>query len=107
MRLYDGKCAITGDEPAEVLEAAHIEPHAVRGRNSLDNGLLLRSDIHALFDDGLLWIEPDSLTVSITLKLRSTTYAGLEGRGLRPRIDGSVPNRQLLTDHMRNARTDA
>jgi hypothetical protein len=107
MRLYDGKCAITGDEPAEVLEAAHIEPHAVSGRNSLDNGLLLRSDIHALFDDHLLWIEPDSLTVSIALKLRSTTYAGLEGQGLRPRIDGSVPNRQLLTDHMRNARTDA
>ena len=98
---------ITSRHPQVLLRGETLKFDAVSGRNSLDNGLLLRSDIHALFDDHLLWIEPDSLTVSIALKLRSTTYAELEGQGLRPRIDGSVPNRQLLTDHMRNARTDA
>jgi len=96
LRIYDQQCAITGDGPVDVLEAAHIEPHAVRGRNSLDNGLLLRADIHTLFDLGLLKIEPISLCVQVHEKLRSTVYEALDGQTLRPRIDGSTPNAEYL-----------
>lgn len=98
MRLYDGKCAVTGDGPAEVLEAAHIEPHAVSGRNSISNGLLLRADVHTLFDLDLLRINPETFGVEIADKLRSTTYKLLQGTSLRPRVGGGTPSRKLLRD---------
>jgi hypothetical protein len=98
LRLYGQRCAITGEGPVDVLEAAHIEPHAVRGRNSADNGLLLRADIHTLFDLGLLKVEPNSMSVQIHPKLRSTYYESLHGTILRPRSDGSAPNLAYLQE---------
>ncbi len=56
---YRRRCAITGESTLPVLEAAHIRPYASEGPHSLDNGLLLRSDMHILFDKGLLTITPD------------------------------------------------
>jgi hypothetical protein len=81
-----------------VLEAAHIEPHAVGGRNSADNGLLLRADIHTLFDLGLLKVEPKSMLVQIHPNLHSTFYETLNGKKLRPRVDGSIPNLSYLQE---------
>ena len=60
--LYDGKCAITGWTPAEVLEAAHLHSQSASGVNRSGNGLLLRSDLHALLDAGLLDIDTDCST---------------------------------------------
>ena len=62
---YGSKCVITGEGPEEVLEAVHIVPHSVSGINELDNGLLMRADLHHLFDDGLLTINPISKTVEM------------------------------------------
>ena len=98
LRLYGQRCAITGEGPVDVLEAAPIEPHAVRGRNSADNGLLLRADIHTLFDLGLLKVEPKSMSVQIHPKLRSTYYETLHSTKLRPRADGSTPNLAYLQE---------
>jgi 5-methylcytosine-specific restriction protein A len=98
MSLYSGRCAITGDGPEDVLEAAHIQPHSVGGRNSLDNGLLLRADIHTLFDLGLLKIEPLGQRVELDTKLRGTTYESLQGRRIRERLDGSSPARGFLKE---------
>ena len=55
---YDGKCAITGCTIQELLEAAHINPFSKSGNqgNIITNGILLRADIHTLFDLGLLKI---------------------------------------------------
>lgn len=56
---YQGQCAITGEKTEPVLEAAHIEPYA-RSHNHLpSNGLLFKSDIHRLFDRGLVSVTPD------------------------------------------------
>lgn len=98
LALYLDKCAITGDGPAEVLEGAHIEPHSVRGQNSLKNGLLLRADIHTLFDLGLLAIDPATFEVHAHPRLADTKYAELQGTRLRERTDGSRPDRQYLED---------
>ncbi|GAB3061536.1 hypothetical protein GCM10027053_24820 [Intrasporangium mesophilum] len=54
---YHRRCAITGAKITPVLEAAHIRPVAHEGQHRLDNGLLLRSDVHTLFDDGYLGID--------------------------------------------------
>jgi hypothetical protein len=95
LATYEGRCAITGHGPEAVLQAAHIEPHAQRGLNSLDNGLLLRSDIHDLFDDGLIRIHPETLEIWVDASLQGTPYGKLKGK-LRERRDKTYPSRELL-----------
>ena len=55
---YHRRCAITGANIRPVLQAAHIRPLAAGGEHRLDNGLLLRSDVHILFDRGYLGVDP-------------------------------------------------
>jgi putative restriction endonuclease len=56
---YKRKCAITGERTLPALEAAHIKPFGEGGSHDPQNGLLLRRDIHALFDVGYVTITPD------------------------------------------------
>ncbi|MGW8728203.1 HNH endonuclease [Streptomyces sp. NPDC055808] len=79
---YGMICAATGPAPAEVLEAAHIRPFAKTERHRVEEGLLLRADIHRLFDSGLLAIS-SSLLVHIAPSLRGhLVYSELEGSPL-------------------------
>lgn len=67
---YHRRCAVTGERIRPVLQAAHIVPVARGGENRLDNGLLLRSDVHTLFDSGYLGVDPKHrLLVSPRLRL--------------------------------------
>jgi putative restriction endonuclease len=59
LSAYDRRCAITGDKIRPVLQAAHIRPISAGGEHRLDNGLLLRSDAHTLFDRGYLAVDPE------------------------------------------------
>lgn len=56
---YQRACAISGERSLPVLEAAHIKPYGKGGAHSLPNGLLLRADIHRLFDAGYVTVTPD------------------------------------------------
>lgn len=56
--FYGRQCAISGERALPVLEAAHIRPVALGGPNRLGNGLLLRSDVHTLFDRGYITVTP-------------------------------------------------
>ncbi len=56
---YDGACAVTGEHSAPVLEAAHIVPYGRGGGHRVENGLLLRSDLHRLYDHGYVTVTPD------------------------------------------------
>jgi putative restriction endonuclease len=55
---YRHRCAVTSDKVRPVLEAAHIRPVADGGQHRSDNGLLLRSDMHTLFDRGYIGVDP-------------------------------------------------
>jgi putative restriction endonuclease len=55
---YRRRCAITGTHIPPVLQAAHVRPVKHGGEHRLDNGLLLRSDVHIMFDQGYLGIGP-------------------------------------------------
>lgn len=68
--MYGSKCCITGCTVAWALEAAHIEPYRDKLSNELSNGLLLRRDIHALFDAGQLGIDPNSREVVLSPEAR-------------------------------------
>ena len=56
---YSRRCAITRERVLPVLEAAHIRPYAEGGEHRVDNGLLLRSDLHTLFDRGYVTVTPE------------------------------------------------
>ncbi|WP_448321350.1 HNH endonuclease [Streptomyces sp. CO7] len=90
-------CAVTGPAPSEVLQAAHLRPFAVHERHRVDEGLLLRSDIHSLFDRHLLAISP-KLEVHVSPGLAGyERYAGLHGSPLR--IPENAPvSRTVLQD---------
>ncbi|HHV6367958.1 TPA: HNH endonuclease, partial [Haemophilus influenzae] len=53
------RCVITGNMLTRVLQAAHIKPYAYGGSDDISNGLLLRADIHIMFDAGLINLRPD------------------------------------------------
>ena len=69
LAAYNRRCAITGTKISPVLQAAHIRPVTVGGEHRIDNGLLLRSDVHTMFDRGYLGIDPQfKLQVSPRLR---------------------------------------
>jgi hypothetical protein len=86
-RTHGDKCMATGCTVLAVLEAAHIKPYRGENDNHPENGLLLRSDIHTLFDLDLLGIEPDSLRIEIHPSL-SSEYGDLHG--IRLTLAGSA-----------------
>eukprot|EP00828_Plagiopyla_frontata_P018228 TRINITY_DN23439_c0_g1_i1.p1 TRINITY_DN23439_c0_g1~~TRINITY_DN23439_c0_g1_i1.p1 ORF type:complete len:179 (+),score=13.61 TRINITY_DN23439_c0_g1_i1:3-539(+) len=96
LKVYDGKCVVSGCSVEATLNAAHIFAHASSGINNIDNGLLLRSDIHDLFDAGLLGIDPDSLIIRIKPELKETTYWKYDGKVIASRLDGGRPAKKYL-----------
>lgn len=104
---YARRCAITGDRIVPVLEAAHIRPVAAEGENRLDNGLLLRSDVHTLFDRGYVGLHPDRRTLMVSPHLRRRWGNGEEfyalekaGRPItEPKRALDRPNRDFLEWH--------
>jgi putative restriction endonuclease len=55
---YNRRCAVTGERTLPALDAAHIRPYAEHGQHEPSNGLLLRRDIHSLFDRGYVTVTP-------------------------------------------------
>lgn len=101
---YERRCAITGERTLPVLESAHIVAHASGGENRVDNGLALRSDLHALFDRGYITVTPD-YQVEVSRRIREEfdngrDYYALHGRTIRlPRVPLQHPRRDALSQH--------
>ena len=74
LKAYKGACAISQTSVEAVLEAAHITPYLGEDTNTISNGLLLRADLHTLFDLYLIKINPESLKVEVAPSLVSTSY---------------------------------
>ena len=82
IEAYEGKCAVTGCSIQVLLEAAHIIPYEGLWHTQVQHGLLLKTDIHTLFDRGLLWIDSKML-IRLSDLLAGTEYAELDGQKLR------------------------
>ena len=102
---YDRRCAITGSHIVPVLQAAHIRPVAEHGENRVDNGLLLRSDVHTLFDAGYLGLD-ERYRLQVSPRLRIDFGNGAEfyakhGETVRvPERRADRPDRTVLQWHM-------
>jgi HNH endonuclease len=98
--LYGSRCAFTGTDEETVLEACHIISHAKTGDNSLDNGLLLRSDIHVLFDEHLMTLANDGQRILVHKDVTAPEYARL--RGMSPGLRPSTPESHLALLRLHN-----
>lgn len=81
---YGPVCAFSGPLPEDALEAAHLYSFATNPEHDLDGGgLLLRRDLHRLFDRGLITVNPADETIEISQPLEAfPEYSGLSGRRL-------------------------
>ena len=96
-QAYSHRCAITGDKVWPVLQAAHIRPLPAGGEHRLDNGLLLRSDVHTLFDRGYLGVDTrHRLLVSPRLREQ---FGNGDYFYARDRQEISVPPRRVDRPH--------
>jgi hypothetical protein len=80
---YQSQCAISDCDIPDVLEAAHIKPYLGDHTNVVSNGLLLRADLHTLFDLRLLRINPETHRVVVAPALRASEYGRFHGRPLK------------------------
>lgn len=102
---YQRRCAITGEKTLPVLEAAHIKPYAEDGPHSVNNGLLLKSDFHTLFDGGYITIDRD-YRIDVSKKLHEDygngkDYYKFHGKKLLilPEKKIELPSREYLEWH--------
>jgi putative restriction endonuclease len=102
---YSRRCAITGERTLPVLEAAHIKPYSLVQRHEVSNGLLLRSDLHRLFDEGYLTIDPQDRRVAVSKRIKEEfengrEYYKLEGQRItEPAEPWARPSTENLDYH--------
>lgn len=105
---YHRSCAITGEHSLPALEAAHIKPFNESGPHSVNNGILLRSDFHRLFDRGYITVSPD-YRIEISRRLKEEfengrSYYPFDGHplGHLPAATLDRPQKELLVWHNEN-----
>jgi ribosomal protein L37AE/L43A len=104
IRRYGERCAFSGVQPPQVLEAAHLYSFAKRPEHRSDGGLLLRRDYHALFDAKLVAVNPVTLKVETAPMLSQfPSYRSLNGSSLHIQGD-SGPSLDLLAAHFEEAK---
>lgn len=91
--IYGRRCAVTGERTLPALEAAHIRPYSDGGAHEAKNGLLLRRDIHSLFDAGYVTVTPD-LRFEVSRRIREEFengrhYYALHGQQIEPPKDAT------------------
>jgi putative restriction endonuclease len=102
---YSRRCAITGEKTLPVLEAAHIKPYSENGPHRISNRILMRSDLHTLFDSGYLTLTKE-FNVEVSRRIREEfsngrEYYALHGKQLvsMPEDPGNRPASDFLEWH--------
>lgn len=102
---YTRRCAMTGERTLPVLDAVHIKPYALVKRHEIPNGLLMRSDLHRLFDFGYLTVDPTARRILVSKRIKEEfengrDYYKLHGQALRePAQNWAKPSVENLEYH--------
>ena len=100
LAVYNGRCAITGCDVAAVLDAAHIVSYRGPDTNHPANGLLLRTDLHTLFDLKLVAVDVETMALLVSSELSATYYEEYRGRPIKVPDDcESRPSWEALRQH--------
>ena len=101
---YERRCAVTKERTLPALDAAHIRPYSLGGAHDVRNGILLRRDIHPLFDLGYVTVTRD-YRFEVSRRIREdfengSNYYAMHGRNISvPESDGLKPDPQILEWH--------
>jgi putative restriction endonuclease len=101
---YHRQCAVSREHSLPVLEAAHIIEWSDTHTNDVTNGILLRADIHKLFDAGYVTIDPDGYRFVVSKRLKEDYDNGKEyyqlhgSRILLPEDPNAWPGRDVLAE---------
>ncbi|MFY9322682.1 MAG: HNH endonuclease [Syntrophomonadaceae bacterium] len=87
---YQRRCAITGEKTLPVLHAAHIKPYSLNGPHAVSNGILLRQDLHTLFDRGYLTVTED-YHVEVSRRIKEDYGNGRDYYALRGKQILEIP----------------
>lgn len=99
LAAYENRCAVTRCSVEAALEAAHLTPYSQEADYRVTNGIMLRADIHTLFDLHLIAIDPATLKVRLHPSLREA-YGGLEGTPIHlPKAAMQRPDSDRLRWH--------
>jgi len=97
MEIYGASCAISRCKVVAALEAAHIDPWASSQSQDVSNGLILRADLHTLFDNDLVAINPKTRIVHVAKSIRESEYGQYHGAELnRPSNAAAAPDASAL-----------
>lgn len=98
--VYCQRCSITDCNVVETLEAAHIVPYQGKETNNPTNGLILRADIHTLFDLGLITINEVDFTVKVSDHLKESIYWSFHNKKIFLPLNKSFyPSKEALNFH--------
>ena len=106
--IYQRRCAVTGEKTLPVLDAAHIRPFSESGSHETHNGLLLRRDIHRLFDLGYVTVTPKDHLFKVSKRLEQDygngkIYYGFDDKPINvPVLDAQKPDEKALAWHSNN-----
>jgi putative restriction endonuclease len=104
IQAYERQCAVTGERTLPALDAAHILPVKKRGVHDISNGLLLRRDLHALFDHHYITITPEKVLL-VSKRIREEfangrEYYAMHGKQIRePVLVDERPSIEALRQH--------
>jgi ribosomal protein L37AE/L43A len=100
LQQFGDVCAFTGRAPRPTLEAGHLYRYAEQGSHHDDGGLMLRRDVHRLFDLGQLAVDPRTMKIDVSPDLRGfPAYASLQGKDLQ--VPTQAGHRRWLAEHWR------
>jgi HNH endonuclease len=104
LAAYNGRCAITGCGLEHVLDAAHIIPYKGPETNHPTNGLLLRTDLHTLFDLRLVAVDVATMSLLVSPSLAGSCYEEYRGKSIKvPDDHSSRPSRAALEQHRKES----
>lgn len=89
IRDYRSECAISGKCAKDLLEVAYVAPYPAGDVHSTRNTVLLRTDLHTMWDLNLIGVDPDTMEVHISDKMRGTYYESFVGAKLALPRDGA------------------
>ena len=98
LQAYGNRCAFTGTCVKDLLEVAHVAPFPTGDVNSIDNVILLRTDLHTLWDLNLIAVDPQDMTIHVAKRLHGSVYENLSGRTIVDRRDGSELSKTALLE---------
>lgn len=105
---YQRRCAVTGEKTLPVLDAAHIKPYTMDGPHQANNGILLRKDLHTLYDRGYITITED-YRIEVSKRLNEDygngkEYYAMHGHELKVVPDNirDRPSKEFIRWHNEN-----